>query len=244
MNCDDIENVCVPYLTKPSNEINEELLPELYLCIDTFKNTLTILKKYFIKSVNIKKQNYMFIVLPSDDCLIKMTNEINKRNLDPVREWFNYFQYNASNNNVIIKKIEHGEQMYLSNYICILEKQLKSEIYNEYIGLKLKIRSVLLDTHLKTGLELEILNYVKKNFNDVIFKKMELNDIIIDKVVCTYYYDHNSDEYNNYLYASFQLPFYNYLHGKGRFIYYLTIDSNLNMINECVLCSKFGQINY
>lgn len=232
-----------PSIIRPLNEIPEELIPELNLCIDTFINVTKELKNYFVQNIDIKSSNYMFIVMPKDDCLIKMTNEINKRGLDPVREWFNFFQL-QSINNLFIKKIEHHNGIYLSNHICILEKKLKNEKYETYNGTKYKITSIMLDTHHGTGFEKELFDYVKVKFNDNSFKKMELKNIIINCIICTYYFDHESEENEKYLYASYQLPFYDYNNGKGRFIYYLTTNGDHNMINECVLCSKFGQINY
>lgn len=232
-----------PLIIRPLKEIQEELIPELHLCIDTFNNAMSELKEYFTKNMEINPVKHMFIVNPKEDCLVKMAGEINKRGLDPMIEWFGFFQSQPMNN-ILVAKVEQHNGLYLSNYVCILNKQLKDHVVPNNGKICYKIKSVLLDTHYGTGFEKELCDFIKKRFNGPQFKEMNLKNIVVDRVVCTYYYNHNAEENDKYLYVSYQLPFCDYNDGKGRYIYYLTMNGDFQLVNECVLCSRFGQINY
>jgi hypothetical protein len=234
-----------PLIIRNMDEIvktNEAIIPELNLCIDLYKLTLNELYEYFIKNMNTKTKKILFIVNPGEDCLIKMTNEIAKYDLDPMANWFKFLQ-KQSDKNIETTQIQHPNGMYLSNYVCILDRKIKPEFY---VGQdkKYKTRTVILDTFYGTGVEKLICEFVKKRFDGPNFKEIQQKNIVIDRIVCTYYYDYNADENEKYLYASFQLPFCNYDKGKGSYIYYLTMGADYSLQNECVLCSRFGQINY
>lgn len=222
-------------IIKTDHEMSERDQKETKLCVREFRRMMLTLNAYFKKNINITNYKNMSISIPTNsDCLAYMTRVTRSNVFNTLFEWLEYAD--KQNPNLEIKEIIQQNGNNLTNFIALIEKTPKSDVYSLYKGTtSYKEKFCSLDTAYGSGVEEQFYSYIKLRFPSL--KTLKKEDITIKAIYVSYYYPITTSFESNHEYSLYQYHFCD------KTTYYLLLKNNAFQC-EYILTPEIGRINF
>jgi hypothetical protein len=222
-------------MIKNENEMSEKDLTESKQCINEFKRMMVSLNVYFQQNANNANSKYMNVSIPTNaDCLAYMTRVTRSNVFNTLFEWLEYADKKEPN--LEIKEIIQPNGKNLTNFIAVILKTPKSDVYSLYQGQTVyKEKFCSIDTAYGTGFEDNFYKYMINRFPSL--QKLTLEDVTIKSVFVSHYYPITKTFNSPPEYSLYQYHFCN------KTTYYLLLKNN-EFQCEYILTPEIGRINF
>lgn len=216
-------------------EMTEKDQIETKLCVNEFRRMMLSLTVYFQKNTNLNNYKNMSVSIPTNsDCLAYMTKVTRSNVFNTLFEWLEYADKQSPNFDM--KEVIQPNGNNLTNFIALIQKTPKTDVYSFYQGQKVyKEKFCSIDTAYGTGFEDHFYSYMLARFPSL--KELKLEDITIKCVYISYYYPITATFESNPEYALYQYHFCN------KTTYYLLTKNN-EFQCEYILTPEIGRINF
>jgi len=222
-------------IIKNDIDMDEKDRKESQQCVNEFRRMMSFLNVYFQKYINEKNIKYMSVSIPTNvDCLKYMTTVMRSNVFNTLFEWLNYAETQAPNFDV--KEIVQKNGINLTNFIAIIQKTPKTDVYSLYQGQKVyKEKFCSIDTAYGSGFENTFYKYILSRFPAM--KTLMKNEISIKCVYISYFYPITTTFESQPEYSVFQFHFCN------KTTYYLLMKGT-EFQCEYILTSQIGRFNF
>jgi hypothetical protein len=220
---------------KNDSEMSEKDQFETKKCVNEFRRMMLTLNTYFQKYINNTDCKNMSVSIPTNsDCLAYMTRVTRSNVFNTLFEWLEYADKQQPNFDMT--EIIQPNGVNLTNFIAIIQKTPKSDVYSFYQGQNVyKEKFCSIDTAYGSGFEDHFYQYILKRFPSL--KDLTKEDIAIKCVYASYYYPITSTFDSNHEYTLYQYHFCN------KTTYYLLLKNNVFQC-EYILTPEIGRINF